>query len=113
MFKTLSTYADTENVAKLLIANGANVNAVNKHGHSPLHQAALFGKFLIWIPRLYKLICPSCAQKLRKFQKNGQIRGFLLLPDRNSNKNKTSNFPIFFSKSFEFKMYEMFFLSSF
>lgn len=32
------------NVAKLLIANGANVDSVDEHGHSPLHQAILFGK---------------------------------------------------------------------
>lgn len=40
--------ADTVNVVKMLIANGANVNAVDNDGFSALHWAALNGKLLCW-----------------------------------------------------------------
>lgn len=43
---TLWICADTVNVAKMLIANGANVNAVDVSGYSSLHWAALNGKLL-------------------------------------------------------------------
>lgn len=38
-------YVDRANLARLLIANGANVNANDKFSQSPLHMAALEGKF--------------------------------------------------------------------
>lgn len=39
----LDSTIDTANVAKLLIANGANPNARDKDGESGLHVAALNG----------------------------------------------------------------------
>lgn len=42
----LSIRVDHLNIAKLLIANGTNVNEVNKHGDSPLHWAILHGELL-------------------------------------------------------------------
>ena len=37
-------YADTKEIAELLIAKGANINLKNKNGSTPLHSAALMGR---------------------------------------------------------------------
>lgn len=42
--------ADADNIAELLIANGANVNAVNDIANSPLDFAASFGEYNWYFP---------------------------------------------------------------
>lgn len=48
-------------VAQILIANGANVNAEDFSGHTPLHSAAKNGN-LIYKP----VICPVLERKILK-----------------------------------------------
>lgn len=44
------TWSGKENIAKLLIENGANVNAKRGDGYTPLHYATEFGNFIfVWI----------------------------------------------------------------
>lgn len=48
-------FPDRANIAKLLIANGANVNTKNDEKWSPLHVAAMFGKlFILFNQFIYK-----------------------------------------------------------
>lgn len=47
-FCTLFVYVslDYENIARLLIENGSNVNAIMNDGRIPLHEAAWHGKLI-------------------------------------------------------------------
>lgn len=64
-------YLGNEQIADMLIQNGANVNQLNKYGHTALHRAVVKGMKYCKFPN-YKIdtsICPNyCSNIYRKWK---------------------------------------------